>query len=292
MPKETNAKKEAEQIKNAEKKFQSYIERRNELNELAKLVRDERDMFNTAHKEQRATMKSIRSQRDELVTQMRHHKELRNKFQEQAKALIEARRKKRGEVFKNLPLRVEELKADVQMLEYRQETIPMKPAEENELIDKIREKRVEFENAKKRMEKQKELEIDISDKDSAISDFFKKADEEHLLVQKYYEESQKKHEEYMKLVHELSVSIAEANKKHQQYVEIREEAQKNHEKAMEMRSKIISTRDEKRRQRDDARRAIQEINKQARDAVLDKTKLEEIADKSVNALKKGEKISL
>jgi uncharacterized coiled-coil DUF342 family protein len=187
---------------------------------------------------------------------------------------------------------VEELKADVQMLEYRQETVPMSPAEENELIDKIREKREEFKRTQKQMEKQKTVEIDISDKDNAIDELFKKADEEHKMVQKYYDENQKKHEKYIKLVNELSVSIAEGNKKHEQYMELRTEAQKVHDKAFEMRSKIIAIKGERRKLWDEAKKAIKDQNIKARKAVMDKEKLDKIADKSVDALKKGEKIRL
>jgi len=119
-------------------------------------------------------MDKIKKERDELVSKMRHHRDMRNKLQEQAKSLIEAKRKKKGEVFRNLPLRVEELKADFQMLEYRQETVPMSSRKENELIEEIREKRKEYERTKKLMDKQQQVEIDITDKDKAIDEFFKK----------------------------------------------------------------------------------------------------------------------
>ena len=289
---EPSKKKDMEQLRNSEKKYQSYIEKRNELNDLAKMLREERDMLNENHKELREAMKKAKEERDELVSKMRHHKELRNKLQEQAKKLIEAKQKKKGEVFRNLPLRVEEIKADFQMLEYRQETIPMSSSEENELIDLIREKRKEYKDTKKQLDKQKLLEIDISDKDDAITELFKKADEEHEKVQKYYDENQKKHEEYLKVVRELSISIGEANKKHEQYIEVRNEAQVNHEKAVEMRSKIIAVKGERRKRWEEAKKAIQKQNVQARSAVMDKKKLEEHADKSVDALKKGKKITL
>jgi len=292
MEKNPVYKKEAEQLKDAEKKYQSYIEKRNELNDMAKVIREERDMINNSRKDLKEQADKIKKERDELVSKMRYHKEMRNKLQEAAKKIIEARRKKKGEVFKNLPLRVEELKADAQMLEYRQETVPMSPAEENELIEKIREKKEEYERTKKLMEKQELVEIDITDKDNAIDELFKKADEQHTLVQKYYQENQKKHEKYIKLVNELSLSIAESNKKHEQYIEIRNEAQRIHDKAYEMRSKIIAIKGERRKRRDEAKKAIQEQNIRARKAVMDKDKLEEIADKSVDALKKGKKITL
>lgn len=292
MPEKNENKKEIEQLKDAEKKYQAYIQRRNELNDMAKVLREERNMINDSRKDQKDEMAKIKKERDELVAKMRHHKEIRNKFQEEAKKLIDAKRKKKGEVFKNLPLRVEELKADVQMLEYRQETVPMSPQEENDLIEKIRMIRDEYKQTKLKLDKQHEVEIDISDKDKAIDELFKKADEEHKLVQKYYDENQKKHEKYMKIVNEFSVSISEANKKHEQYKEIRDEAQKAHEKAFEMRSKIISIKGERRKRWDDAKKAIKEQNIRARKATMDEKTLENIRTKSVDELKKGKKVTL
>lgn len=288
----SDKKKEIEHLKDAEKKYQSYIEKRNELNEMAKILRDERDMINDKRKEIKEIMQKTKEERDEFVLKMKHHKEIRNKLQQLAKELIDARRKRKGEVFRNLPLRVEELKADVQMLEYRQETVPMDSSEENELIENIRLKREEFKKMKNQLEKQKLVEVDISDKDKTIDELFKRADEEHNNVQKYYNESQKKHKEYMKFVQEMSVVINEANKKHEQYVEVRNEAQRVHNKAFDMKSKIIAIRGERRKQRHEAKKAIMEQNIRARKAVLDEKSLEKIADKSVDALKKGEKITL
>jgi phosphoserine phosphatase len=292
MPDEPIGKKEIEQIKDAEKKYQSYIEKRNELNDMARVLREERDMVNEKRKEIKEKMDKVKKKRDELVSKMRQHKEIRNKLQQQAKELIEAKRKKKGDVFRNLPLHVEELKADFQMLEYRQETVPMDTAEENKLIDSIREKRKQYEKSKKQLDEQKLIEVDITDKDNAIDELFKKADEEHEKVQKYYDENQKKHEEYVKLVNELCLSISEANKKHDQYMELKNEAQKIHEKAFEMRSKMMAIKGERRKRYEEDKRVIREQNLSARKAVLDEKKLDEIADESVDALKKGKKISL
>jgi len=292
MPDDSDKKKDIEKLRDAEKKYQSYIQKRNELNDLARILREERDMINNGRKELKEKMQKVKKERDEFVSKMREHKKLRNKLQEEAKKLIEAKRKKKGEVFKNLPLRVEELKADVQMLQYKQETVPMNPADENELIEQIREKKKEYQRTKKVLEKQKLVEIDISDKDNAIDELFQKADEEHKKIQKLYNENQKEHELYMKLVNEMSVSINEANKKHDEYLKIRDAAQQNHDKAFEMKSKIIGIKDERRKRWQEAKQAIKDQNIKARKAVMDKDQLEKIADKSVDALKKGEKISL
>ena len=57
---ESSKKKDIEQLRNSEKKYQSYIEKRNELNDLAKMLREERDMLNENHKELRETMKKAK----------------------------------------------------------------------------------------------------------------------------------------------------------------------------------------------------------------------------------------
>ena len=129
---------EQEQLRNSEKKYQSLIGKRNELNDVAKLVREERDMLNDKRKEHKETMEKDKKKRDELVSKMKIHKERRTKLQQKAKDLIKAKQKKKGDVKRNLPLRIEELKADIQILEYKQETTPMNTRKENELIDLIK----------------------------------------------------------------------------------------------------------------------------------------------------------
>jgi len=178
------------------------------------------------------------------------------------------------------------------MLEYRQETVPMSSSAENDLIDQIREKQKEFNQVSKKVQDQASIQVDISDKDKAIDDLFKKADEEHEQVQKYYNESQSKHQAYMKLVNEVSISIAEANKKHEKYIETRNEAQKNHEKGMELREQIVQVRGDQRRRFAEAKQLIKDQNLKARKSVFDKDKLNDIADDSLSALKNGKKISL
>jgi uncharacterized coiled-coil DUF342 family protein len=288
----TTKKIELEELRNSEKKYQSLIEKRNELNDIAKLMREERDMLNDKRKELKEISDKDKKIRDELVAKMKHHKEQRTKFQEQAKALIKAKQQKRGDVQKNLPLRVEELKADIQILEYKQETTPLNTRKENELIDLIKSKKREYQQCVKLLEKQKLIQTDISETDSTITDLFKKADEEHELVQKYYLESQKKHEDFMKHVTEIAASIGESNKKHKKYIELREEAQSYHEKAQEMLSKIMSVKNERRQRWKEAKDILKNQNLKAKNILLNKDKLDEIADGSVDELKKGKKITL
>ena len=63
MASKTESKKELEELRNAEKKYQAYIDRRNELNNLARILREERDMINKKHKEIRETMEKIKKEK-------------------------------------------------------------------------------------------------------------------------------------------------------------------------------------------------------------------------------------
>ena len=294
LAKDSDSKKqqEREQIKNAEKKYQSLVQRRNELNDMAKVVREERDMLNKKRGELKTTSDKVKKERDELVGEMRKHKEERNKFQQQAKNLIQTKQKKRGAVVPNLSIRVEELKADIQMLEYKQETMPMDTREENDLIDQTKKLRHELKGAQQQLIKQEGIRTDLSDTDQAITDLFKKADEEHEKVQQLYKQSQQKHEKFMKIVNEIAASISESNKKHKEYIEIREEAQRQHEKAMEMLSKIMAVKKERQQRWKEAKDLLKTQNITTQKVLMDKNKLNEIAEGSVEELKKGKKISL
>ncbi|PKK86469.1 MAG: hypothetical protein CVT48_00955 [Thermoplasmata archaeon HGW-Thermoplasmata-1] len=281
-----------DELRNCESKHRMLIERRNELNEQAKVTREERDMLNTSRKELVGKMNALRDARTAAVARMKLHRDARNEYQKQAKSLIEAQKKKKGGIEGSLPMRANELKAEIQTLEHRQETVPMSGAKENELIDDIRAKRADYERISKEIGKQKLLKVDLSDTHKAIDELFKHADDEHILVQKYYAESQAAHEEYVKLASDISVLISEANKKHEEYVELKARADEHHVKAQEMRAKVMEMKKEQFDERKAARQAISDVNVAARKALADESVLDNVADSALDALKKGNRISL
>lgn len=283
---------ELEKLRNAEQKYRSFIERRNELNNIANNLREERNMVNDGRHKLMDKLNEEKEKRNEIVRKMRQHKETRNKLQQQAKDLIRAKRGKKGEIFSSLPLRVEELKADIQMLEYKQETVPMSHDKENELIEETRKKRYDYERLKIELEKQRLIEIDLSDTDMTINELFKKADEEHKKVEKYYKESQGSHKKYVRLVNEVATLIGETKKKHAKFAKVRDEAQRVHLKAMELREKVVSIRKERRQRWEQARKILEEQNIKAQHVLQDEKGLKDKVDKSIESLKKGEKISI
>ena len=64
IEKESTKKQDLEQLKNAEKKFQSLIEKRNELNQIAKQFREERDLLNEKRNELKVDMEKIKKERE------------------------------------------------------------------------------------------------------------------------------------------------------------------------------------------------------------------------------------
>ena len=280
------------ELDNLERRFHEHLQKRNELNQQAKLMREERDQLNEARRGFLGKLDGLKKERDHYNALVREHKAKRNEYQATAKALIAEKSKKKGDFKPTVGMRAQQLRADIQMLEYKQETTVLTTQKENELIKEIQAKKKELSTLQKDLVANKALKIDLSDKDKAIDELFAKADEEHRLVDQYYKLSQERHAEFMKLVEEASVLIATANGKHKAYEEARGKAQEQHDKASELRDKIMSIKGEERRERDEARQIIREQRAEVKKKLADPEKLEEHASTVFERLKKGGKITL
>ncbi|RLF41015.1 MAG: hypothetical protein DRN21_01045, partial [Thermoplasmata archaeon] len=134
------------ELKKADEKYQQLRQKRDELNQKARLLRDERNMLNDEKKRLTEEMKKAKEMRDRIVAKMKEHKKKRAEYQQQAKELIKKKREQRGKYKGNsLFLKVEELKLEIRRLQYEQETVPMKPKEEERVIKEIKEKKAEYE---------------------------------------------------------------------------------------------------------------------------------------------------
>jgi uncharacterized coiled-coil DUF342 family protein len=135
MRKGSRKKKTPTELDNAEKKYQSLIDKRNEYNTEANAYRDERNTFNDKRKELSEEAKEKRAQRTALNKEMREHKKKRNELQKKAKELIAFKKSKGGKIEKNLPQTIEELRKEIARLEIKQETISVPIEEEKELLE-------------------------------------------------------------------------------------------------------------------------------------------------------------
>lgn len=285
-------KKTRTELQLAEIKYRNLLDKRDALNEDAKVFRDERDTLNEERRESNEKMQAMKEQRDALVTEMRIHKKERNECQKKAKELIEIRRKRRKDVGKNLGLHLERLRKDIENLQKKQETVPMELKDENLLLEEMKRKRLDIEECENIYKEQQEISEDIENLDDSIDSLFKKADAEHEMVVRLSEEAQGIHEKIIDLVKEISHLIAEANKKHDEFSEIREKADHYHKRAMEMKSKVLSIKSVKREEEREARRILKQQKIEVKEALDSEEKREKAADEALETLLKKKKVEM
>jgi len=283
---------EKNDVRSAEKKYQTLIEERNKLNDEANEIKDERNILNTKKTEMIKQMNELKDKRNKLMDQMREHKKLRDLYHKKAKELITERRKTRGKIVFSLPEKVLFLRQNMQELEFKQQTVPMSIKKERGIVDRIRKGKNEIKNIEEKLKEQEKTEADITSISGSLDELFKKADEEHKEVIRLYNESQEYHEKMKTFVNEIAHLINEANKKHKGYLEIRERANKVHVKAMEMRNTVLVYKREIWKKKQEAKKDIIDQNIKVKKVLEDKGKLEKHAETALEKLLRKEKVSL
>ena len=169
-------------------------------------------------------------------------------------------------------------------MELKQQTASLTLAEENELIDEIKEhvKRVkELEVLKGEQDK---ITKEVRDLDGTITELFAQADSEHRVASELSAQARAVHQETIELVQAVSALIVEGNAKHEAYLEARAKADEVHAKVVEMREKVLSIRGARHAEQREARDLLRTQNRSVRRALYDEKKLEEAADAAVKAL--------
>jgi len=279
-------------VRNLQDKFNNLLNTRNEHNDLAKQARTDRDQLNEARRVKSLEIEEHKKARDAANEVMRQHKELRNAFQDQAKALIEEKKGKTGAVSSSLPLQVRKLRNELQAMVEQQQTTTLTVAKERVLVEKIAETWKELKSKEAELQKQKAVQVDLSDTDTTIDGLFAKADEEHAKVTAAMKEAQAHHEKFIAGVKEIRVLVTEANKRHAEFVAHKQKADEAHNKAMELREKVMAVRNERKAEYDARRKEVQEVNTAARRSVADPRALDRLKDQALEDLKKGGKITL
>lgn len=281
-----------EEIRNLQDKFHNLLDQRNHYNDLAKEARDGRNLLNDQRREKAELLEELKGKRDAANDEMRKHKERRNAYQDQAKALIAQKKGKTGALERSLPLRVRKLRNDIENALERQETTVMAPHKERDLIDSVRHMQAELDRLEKELAKQKTIEVDLDDTDQAIDQLFAQADAEHEKVKKWNETARGHHEKFVATIKEIRVVQKEADTKHKEFVAIKEKADEYHNKAMELREKVMAVRGERRAEFQRRRDEINSVNRAARQNVNDPKAIEKANEDALEQLKKGGKISL
>jgi len=285
-------KKKISELENAELKFRALLNKRDEINEQAAVLRSERDSLHEQKKVLQDQMREARDRRDTFVGRMRGHKKRRDDYQAKAKELIEFKKKLKGKTMGSLKDEIRAMEGDVRVLELRQQTVPLTIPKERVLLEDIKKRVAEIQKLKVVLAEQEKIQREVRDLDKSIDALFRQADKEHAEVVKLSEEQHKAHEEATALFKEVAALTASANKKHVDFLKLREGADAAHQKAQEMRDKIIEIKGDKRRERMEERKAIRDVNIATRKALDDKGVRDKAADEALQILMKKGKIEI
>jgi uncharacterized coiled-coil DUF342 family protein len=285
-------KKKISELQSAELKFRALLNKRDEINEQAAVLRSERDSLHEQKKGLQDQMKEARDRRDTLVGQMRGHKKRRDDLQAKAKELIEFKKKLKGKPMGSLKDEIRAMEGDFRVMELRQQTVPLSIPKERELLDSLKKRVVEIQKLKVVLAEQEKIQKEVHDLDKSIDALFKQADKEHAEVVRLSEGQHKAHEEATALFKEVAALVASANKKHDEFLKLREGADAAHQKAQEMRDKIIDIKGAKRAERMEERKAVRDVNIATRKALDDKGVRDKAADEALQMLLKKGKIEI
>jgi uncharacterized coiled-coil DUF342 family protein len=284
--------KKISELQSAELKFRALLNKRDEINEQAVLLRSERDSLNERKKVLQGQMGAARDKRDALVTEMRVHKKKRDELQAKAKDLIAYKQKMKGKPLGSLKDEIRALEREAKEMERTQQTVPLSIPKERDLLDNLRKKIAQVADLKKTLSEEEKVLKEVRDVDKSIDSLFKQADKEHDEVVRLSEEQHKAHEEASVFVKEIAALRASADKKHEEFLKLREEADAAHNKAQEMRDKVIDIRKEKRMERMEERNAVRDVNIATRKALDDKVKKDKAADEALAMLLKKGKVQI
>ena len=287
-------KKPKSEIKLAEERFQSCIVKRNNFNDEARVIRDER---NSLHNQRGKIMEEIMKHRDEMksnTSAKAKHQDIRNKAQEKAKQLISIKQQKRGNKkgAKSLKDTVQALHSEILNLERRRETTEMPISKEREVMEKLGILRRSLGEQESELATQEHLNLEVSELDAEIDSEFSKANEEHNAVINLAKLNKKIYKKVSNLMKEASHLSTEADKKHKDFVNIRKKADNQHSKAMEMLEALKLHRKTATEERQARWKVVKDHRKNIKDELYNPKKLESAADDALQQLMSGGKINL
>jgi len=277
-------KKKLDQLRSAEEKFQTLVDKRNELNEQASAVRADRDALNDKKKEHIIDLENIRGDRRDLSKRIGELKAERDEFQKKAKSMIDMKRKLRSGFRRNARDDLDSKKSEATRLEMQQQIVALTLEKEAELIKKIRALYDQIAELETTVNDQDRVKLSIEEIDQAIDESFSVADSKHKNMITLVEERKILDDKIKKIVNDIGVIAASANKKHDEFLKIKKAADQYHVKAKELREKILEIRAERRKERQEQAIAIKEQNEAVQRELLDKEKLDQAADETLQKL--------
>lgn len=286
-------KKEKSEIEGAEKRYSSLIEKRNEFNQKAREFAEARNALNDEKRRILNESKELREKRKALVKEMRQHKTRRNAYQDKAKALIEARKKRRkGMPAGGVGKEIEARKAEMKYIEMRQQTVPMSVQEENQLLDDLKTKLKDLERLESAKEEEDAILKEVKKVDASITELFEMADEEHKKVVKLSKQINEIHDQITTMTSSLGHLNAESNKNHEGFLAMKEKADHYHKKSLEMREKLMAIKNERREEVRAGRKMVSDHNRAVKKNLESPESRDKAADEALEQLLKKGKVEI
>jgi uncharacterized coiled-coil DUF342 family protein len=275
----------------AEGRFRKLLDRRNALNDEARQAREARDSINAERQRIYGEVQGWMEERKKVSDQIKVHKAARGEAQGRAKQLIGLKQEKRKGTAAGLGTKVRELEAQIKALEFKQQTTVLTGPKEQELLDEIKVKLRELEEARRIKAEQDKIFGEVKDIDQAINDAFAKADAEHAQVVALSNQWQELTHKLDPAFQNLNTLKAQADKKHQDFIELRKRADEEHAKATELRGEVEQKRAAVDALYQERRAIVQEFRQQVR-SLEDPSALDQSADDAVKLLLEKGRISL
>jgi len=216
--------KEAEELKT----------NRNEWNSKASTFAKRRDELNKKTKELIEKAQEYRIKRDEFNGQVSSNKDLRNDLNDKANEVyskVDGIRKKDSTTSGRS---LNELRKEIDHMEFKQQTEVLTPEKERALVEKISEMKDEFKKKREQLEQNHELKTFLTDAQSLrdqASDFHKKVKEFADLAQEY-------HDKMIECFREADKTRADADAQHKEFVKAQETADEYHKQFLKLQKEV------------------------------------------------------
>lgn len=285
-------KKTKTELEVAELRFRSLIEKRNDLNRQASVVMDDIDKIRKRKNTILDDLKDLKEEKAKLHDQIKRHKNKRDEFQRKAKELIAVKKSKRGKVSGDFDRELRDMDRRIKDMERRQETTFMTLAEENELLDQLRDNVKERKELEDVVEEQKSILSEVKDIDLSIDELFKIANEEHEKIVKIFPKVDALNKKMQGEFKKVGIFLLDIKKKREVFIDLKTKADGYHKKASEMREKILTIKKATKKDIMAARKTIKDHNVRVKKLLDDEKNLAKKADEALESLMKKGKIEL
>ena len=207
------------------KKAGQLRDRRNDLNQMASERASERDTLNAKTREKVDEAQEHREARDELNEQVQEHKQQRNEKNAKANELFEKVDQLEDDRGLNDGKSVDQLREEIDDLEFKQQTQVLSPDDERELIEKIENRRSDLEERKSKLDESGDLEkVKANGKGVRAA-----ASEQQQRLTELADQAQERHDDMIQTYREADDVRDEADEWHEKFVDAQEAADRHHE---------------------------------------------------------------